>query len=100
MATYIRRIDGYSVGNPAASKEDLEQIACEIETLLDEMEISVEDDGGDDAEFLVRLAGGRIAEGTYRRDDDGDEQILGYSIPVPDEIRHAFQDAWNAWGAQ
>lgn len=98
MATYISRIDGYSVGNPASSKDELEKIATELEALLDEMEVSVEDDG-EDAEFLVRLAGGNIAEGTYRRDEDGD-QILGYSIPVPDEIRNALRDAWNRWCAR
>lgn len=35
------------------------------------------------------------APGTYSRKRDGSLQILGYSIPVPDEFTHAYREAWN-----
>lgn len=42
----------------------------------------------------IRAARGGEAEGTYRRGSHG-LQILGCSIPVPEELTSAVTDAWN-----
>jgi len=42
----------------------------------------------------IRAPRGGEAEGTYRRDSHG-LQILGCSIPVPEELTSAVMEAWN-----
>lgn len=70
--------------DPETSRWCTREIAERVEALL----------AADGWTVSIRAARGGEAEGTYRRGSHG-LQILGCSIPVPEELTSAVTDAWN-----
>jgi hypothetical protein len=73
-----------------------------LEGLLNDIGYQWRDESGvEPVEFEVRGSRQGEAEGTYYVRRDGTLQILGYSIPVPEDLHRVIQESWDAlidWG--
>lgn len=67
----------------------------EHEEALDRAADWLADNDLDGVQIAVRSPRSGEAEGFYQRSGSGDLQILGYSIPVPNEIDELCRKAWE-----
>ena len=82
---------------------DTDASVAEHEAGVERMDTFASEHAPDGITVVVRTAREGEIAGTYREGSNGDLQILGASIPVPDEIAHLTEQAWHhalkAWPA-